>query len=83
MKCCKHFDKKYEYEGSGKELEKHMVMQDGTVEEKVAYITKECEQRKAIRDKEETQTQEQKPEISKQQDIKQKPDNGQSYGMSF
>jgi hypothetical protein len=82
-KCCDHFDKKYKYEGSGKELEKHLVMRDGTVEEKIAYINKEYEQRKALRDKEEIQTKEHKPEITKQQDPKQKPDTEQGYGMSL
>lgn len=82
-KCCDRFDEKYKYEGSGKELEKHLVMRDGTVEEKIAYITKEYEQRKAIRDKEETQTKEQKSDIGKQQAPNQKPDNEQGYGMNI
>jgi len=82
-KCCDRFDEKYKYEGSGKELEKHLVMRDGTVEEKIAYITKEYEQRKALRDKEETQTKEQKPDIGKQQTPNQKPDNEQGYGMNI
>ena len=84
-KCCKHFDENYLYKGSGKELEKHIVMRDGTVQERINYITKEYEQRKALRDnniKEETQTKEQKPDISKQAP-EQKPDTGYSQGMSM
>ena len=80
-KCCDHFDEKYDYEGSGKELKKHIVMRDGTLEERAAYVNKEYEKRKGIRDKEEIQTKEQKPEITKQQELKQKPYNGHSYGM--
>lgn len=80
-KCCDHFDKKYKYEGSGKELEKHLVMRDGTVEQRVAYITKEYEKRKAQQDKKETQ--EQKTDISKQQIPKQKPDTEHGHGMSI
>jgi hypothetical protein len=82
-KCCDHFDKKYDYGGSGKELKKHKVMRDGTVEERIAYVNKEYEKRKAIRDKEEIQTKEQKPETTKQQELKQKPDTGYSSGMSM
>ena len=81
MKCCKHFDENYRYQGSGKELEKHIVMRDGTIEDRINYISKEYEQRKAERDKEETQIKEQKPEISKQQGLKQKPDTGHSLGI--
>ena len=80
-KCCDHFDEKYTYDGSGKELEKHLLMRDGTIEQRIAYITKEYEKRKALRDKKEIQTKEQKPEISKQQELKQKPDTGHGYGM--
>jgi len=82
-KCCDHFDEKYKYEGSGKELEKYLVMRDGTIEQRIDYINKEYEQRKALRDKEETQTKEQKPDISKQQAPKQKPDNEQGYIMGM
>ena len=56
-------------------------MRDGTLEERAAYVNKEYEKRKGIRDKEEIQTKEQKPEITKQQELKQKPYNGHSYGM--
>jgi len=84
-KCCDHFDKKYDYEGSGKELKKHIIMRDGTIEQRIDYINKEYEQKKALRDKEEmqTQTKEQKPDISKQQTPKQKPDNEQGYIMGM
>lgn len=82
-KCCDHFDKKYDYVGSGKELKKHKVMRDGTIDERIAYIKKEYEQRKALRDKdtikEQTQIKEQKPDILKQateQKPTQKPDTG-------
>lgn len=54
-KSCEHFDKHYRYIGSGKELEKHIVMRDGTIEERKAYILKEYEQRKAQREQEEKQ----------------------------
>ena len=82
-KCCDHFDANYKYEGSGKELKKHFVMRDGTVQERIAYINKEYEQRKALRDH---ATKEQKPDISKQapeQKPEQKPDTGYSQGMSM
>jgi len=82
-KCCDHFDEKYKYEGSGKELKKHIVMRDGTIEERIAYINNEYEQKKALRDKEEPLTKEQKPDISKQQTPKQKPDNEQGYIMGM
>jgi len=56
-------------------------MRDGMIEERIAYINNEYEQKKALRDKEEMQTliKEQKPDISKQQAPKQKPDNEQGY----
>ena len=63
MKCCEHFDKYYRYTGSGKELEKHIVMRDGTIAERSAYINKEYEQRKALREHQE----EKQPEIKLQQ----------------
>ena len=46
-KCCDHFDGKHNYIGSGKELEKHIVMRDGSVEEKMAYFIKQDVLRKA------------------------------------
>lgn len=81
MKSCKHFDENYLYKGSGKELEKHLVMRDGTIEERMAYITKQYEEQKAALDKTETQKQEQKPEL--RQEPKQKPDTEHGRGMSI
>jgi len=43
MNSCKHFDKNYLYKGAGKELEKHIVMRDGSVQEKVDYFMKQYE----------------------------------------
>lgn len=81
-KCCKHFDKKYNYpDESGKELTKHKIMRDGTVEEKIAYINKELEKQKTKLDKTEVKTQEIKPELK--QEPKPKHDRGQGYGMSM
>ncbi len=89
-KCCDHFDANYKYEGSGKELEKHLIMRDGTIEERIAYINKEYEQRKSLRDtgKEQTRTkeQQQKPDTLKQapeQKPTQKPDTDYGYGMGM
>ncbi len=41
LKSCEHFDKYYRYIGSGKELEKHIVMRDGTIEQRIDYLEKE------------------------------------------
>lgn len=41
LKSCEHFDNYYRYIGSGKELEKHIVMRDGTIEQRMAYFEKE------------------------------------------
>ncbi len=41
LKSCEHFDKHYSYIGSGKELEKHIIMRDGTIPERMAYFEKE------------------------------------------
>ena len=43
MNSCKHFDANYLYKGAGKELEKHIVMRDGTLQQRADYITKEYE----------------------------------------
>src|ERR1035437_9704038 len=43
LKSCKCFDEKHLYNGAGKELEKHIVMRDGTVQERADYINKEYE----------------------------------------
>jgi hypothetical protein len=47
MNSCNHFDENYKYQGSGKELERHIVMRDGSVQEKVDYFMKEYERIKA------------------------------------
>lgn len=44
LKSCKHFDENYKYQGSGKELEKHIVMRDGSMQEQMDYFMKEYEQ---------------------------------------
>lgn len=73
LKSCEHFDKYYRYTGSGKELEKHIVMRDGTIQERKAYILKEYEQRKTIREKQ----QQKHPDVKiQQQPIKQQPPKG-------
>ncbi len=41
LKSCKHFDDHYRYEGAGKELEKHIVMRDGSIQERADYINRE------------------------------------------
>lgn len=73
LKSCEHFDKYYRYTGSGKELEKHIVMRDGTIEERKAFILKEYEQRKALKEKQEHK----KPVIptKEQAQIQQRPSN--------
>ena len=56
-------------------------MRDGTVQERINYITKEYEQRKALRDH---ATKEQKPDIIKQeQKPEQKPDTGYNHKMGI
>lgn len=41
LKCCEYFDKKYHYQGAGKELERRVIMRDGTVEQRMEYLEKE------------------------------------------
>lgn len=74
LKSCEHFDKYYRYTGSGKELEKHIVMRDGTIEERKAYILKEYEQRKALK----TKQQQKQPDVKVQQHppVQQRPPKG-------
>ena len=43
LKSCTHFDRNYRYHGAGKELEKHIVMRDGTVQDKMEFYQKEYE----------------------------------------
>lgn len=40
LKSCERFDNRYGYEGSGKDLEKLMIMRDGTINERMAYLEK-------------------------------------------
>ena len=75
-KCCEHFDEKYNYEGSGQELEKHLIIRDGTIEERIAYISKQYDKKKALKEKKEIgQVKEQKPEITVEKKTEQKPKN--------
>jgi hypothetical protein len=46
LKSCTHFDQHYLYEGAGKELEKHIVMRDGTLQECTDYINREYDRNK-------------------------------------
>src|ERR1039458_10254604 len=46
LKSCKHFDQHYLYEGAGKELEKHIVMRDGTLQQREDYFNKEYERKR-------------------------------------
>jgi hypothetical protein len=41
LKSCTHFDQHYLYEGAGKELEKHIVMRDGTLQQREDYTNRE------------------------------------------
>jgi hypothetical protein len=79
-KSCEHFDKNYRYIGSGKELEKHIVMRDGTIEERKAYIMKEYDQRKAEREKQEEKQhekqQEKQPALNTQHEQQKAPEQG-------
>lgn len=45
LKACELFDEKYSYKGSGEELKKHIIMRDGSIEERVAYLEKEEQKR--------------------------------------
>ena len=83
--CCKYFDKKYDYEGSGKELEKHIVMTEGTIDERIAYLNKEYDQREALQEnsKEQEQSQNKIQEQKPEQKNEQKPNTGYSYGMGI
>ena len=46
LKSCTHFDQHYLYEGAGKELEKHIVMRDGTLQQREDYFNKEYERKR-------------------------------------
>ncbi len=43
LKSCKHFDENYRYQGAGKELEKHIVMRDGSIQDREDYFMREYE----------------------------------------
>jgi hypothetical protein len=43
MNSCNHFDENYKYQGAGKELEKHIVMRDGSPQEREDYFIKQYE----------------------------------------
>jgi hypothetical protein len=46
MKSCKHFDENYLYKGSGKELERHIVIRDGSVQQMEDFFRKEYANRR-------------------------------------
>ena len=46
MNSCNHFDKNYLYQGAGKELERHIVMRDGSVQQLEDFFRKEYASRK-------------------------------------
>ncbi len=84
LKCCKHFDENYHYQGSGKELEKHIIMRDGTIQERIAYFKMEYEKTRTLRN-------EHQQEFNKNQgiskNIKENKDNKQdqdnNLGIDF
>ncbi len=41
LESCTHFDHAYKFVGAGKELERRIIMRDGTIEQKMAYLEKE------------------------------------------
>jgi len=83
LKCCDHFDKKYNYVGSGKEIKRHIVMRDGTIEEKIAYVEKEYEQTRFLRDKQNEFKKEQEVSKSVKQEENQKQDKSNNFGIGF
>ena len=46
MNSCNHFDKNYLYKGAGKELERHLVIRDGSVEQLEDFFRKEYANRR-------------------------------------
>src|ERR1035437_6684118 len=46
MNSCKHFDQHYLYKGAGKELERHIVIRDGSVEQMEDFFRKEYASRR-------------------------------------
>lgn len=47
LKSCELFDKTYNYQGAGKELEKRIIIRDGTIEQRMAYFESEDKKRLA------------------------------------
>src|ERR1035437_490543 len=60
MNSCNHFDKNYLYQGAGKELERHIVMRDGSVEQLEDYFIKQYERIQAPHYTQENQEEEKK-----------------------
>ena len=83
LKCCKHFDENYRYQGSGKELEKHIVMRDGTIQERIAYFKTEYEQTRILRNKKDEFKKEQEVSKSVKQEETQKQDQDNNLGIDF
>jgi len=74
LKSCEHFDKHYRYEGAGKELEKHIVMRDGTIPERIAYLEKEDSKRlEELKQNQYTPVSQPAIEINKEQGQEQAP----------
>ena len=46
LNSCKHFDENYLYKGAGKELERHIVMRDGSVQQLEDFFRKEYASRR-------------------------------------
>ena len=65
LSCCKHFDKNYKYQGAGKELEKHIVMRDGSIQEREDYFIKEYERIQLPHFTGETQPEQPKKKVKK------------------
>jgi Family of unknown function (DUF5712) len=60
LSSCLRFDEHYKYQGAGKELEKHIVMRDGSMQEREDYFMKEYERIKAPHYTEENHQEEKK-----------------------
>src|ERR1035438_5599388 len=46
LKSCDHFDKNYLYQGAGKELERHIIIRDGSVQQLEDFFRKEYANRR-------------------------------------
>ena len=72
LKCCLRFDETFNYNGAGKELKRHIVMRDGSVQQLEDFFRKEYALKKALREKMEAQMLEQpEKDPSEKQEIKQ------------